>query len=69
MTRRCRYPRIAKIGSTSQVSTRGVSESVAHCCALFPCYLGTETINVRNNEKGFRVKQLNSELMTDKARQ
>ena len=44
MTRRCRYPRIAKIGSISQVSTRVVSESVAHCCALFPRYLGTETI-------------------------
>ena len=45
MTRRCRYPRIAKIGSISHVSTGGVSESVARCCALFPCYLGTETMN------------------------
>ena len=31
MARRCRYPRIAKIGSISQVSAREVSESVAHC--------------------------------------
>ena len=51
MARRCRYPRIAKIGSISQVSAREVSESVAHCYALYPCYLGKEAINAETQLK------------------